>query len=113
MASPIRCESPRGYMPTTPRGGVSPTRREVKGDGLQSRGLSETLLARWQSKLATNHPELNWMNLLGPKNSEQGDNHMAELALGFRVKETVLVDTEEKTGRTATVQVHYDARDGH
>ena len=66
------------------------------------------LLARWQSKLATNHPELNWMNLLGPKNSEQGDNHMAELALGFRVKETVLVETEEKTGRTATVQVHYD-----
>jgi len=87
----------RGYMPTSPRaggggmgGGIASTLKE---------STSETLLARWQAKLA-GHAELSWM--LGSKAGEMNDNHMANIALEFRVSEKVKVETEEKV-RDATV----------
>ncbi len=97
-------ESPRGYMPTSPRVGgmVGGGGSGGPAMGKPESSLSETLLARWQAKLATK-PELDWM-LRGSKSGETGDNYMADLALGFRLKEPVVVETEEKAVREAIVQ---------
>jgi len=90
-------ETLRGYLPTSPRAGVLGSVPGVLGTSLKD-GMNETLLARWQAKLATN-PELSWM--MRAKGGEM-ENHMASLALEFQVNEKVKVITEEKV-RDATV----------
>jgi len=64
-------------------------------------GASEKLLEKFQAKLAE-HPDL-WM-LKDRKDSGIHDEYQGELAIKFRLKDRVLVETESKGVRPATVE---------
>ena len=75
-------------------------RRSVRDAKSSHTGASQILLERFQTKLAAN-PEL-WM-VQESNTRGVSTEHMAELAIRFKVKDRVLVDTEMSNVRSAAV----------
>jgi len=98
----VALEGLGGYMPTSPRFVVTETGHYQGCTSGHKEGASSMLLARFQAKLADN-PEL-WMITDTGKSKGITDDHQAELAVRFKLKERIMVETEAvRGGRPATI----------
>jgi len=98
----VALEGVGGYMPTSPRFVVTETGHYQGCTSGHKEGASSMLLARFQAKLADN-PDL-WMITDTGKSKGITDDHQAELAVRFKLKERITVETEAvRGGRPATI----------